>query len=625
MDLFATADAAAPATLRERSDIDERHKWNLTSIFPDWQAWDAAYAELDGRIARFSTLQGSLAGGAAHVLEALRLRDEIGQLSYKVWYFASLWYDQDQRDNDINARRQRVQILFAKAAQASAWFDPELLAIPLDTVQAWMAGDAELAVYRFSIEDLYRQQEHVLDDKGEHLLSLSSRFSSAPYDAYAALSTADLKSPTVTLPSGGSATLTYGQYRALLASNRHQPDRAAAFTAFHATYQANVNTYAALYNGILQRDWFYTQARGYKTMLEAALHGNNIPTEVVENLVVQAKAGAAPLQRYHALRRSVLGLESYHTYDTAIPLVDLDERYPYDQAIEWLPQSVEPLGEMYQQQLRDILSSRCIDVYENTGKRSGAYSAPVYGCPPFMLLNYNDTLDAVFTLAHEMGHSMHTVLAHAHQPFVYAGYTIFVAEVPSTLSEALFLEFMLARTTDPRQRIVLLQHAIDGIVGTFYTQVMFADFELQAHRLVEDGKPVTADVLGEIYFGLLKAYNGSAIDYDEESRVTWARIPHFFGTPYYVYQYATCYASSARILKEILGAPAAGRGAAVSRYLDLLRAGGSDHPMTLLKRAGVDLSQPETVQAVVQQLDTLVTQLEQAIHELPAGAGGSGR
>ena len=616
MDQFAPADAAAAPTLRERAAIDDRYRWNLTHIYPDWQAWEGAFGELDRAIDRFSQLQGSLSGGAASLLAALLLRDSIGQLSYKVWYFASLQHDQDQRDNEVNAKRQRVQILFAKAAQASAWFDPELLAIPLATVQQWLSSSAELAVYRFSVEDLYRQQEHVLDDKGEHLLSLSSRFASAPHDAYAALSTADLKSPTITLPSGGSATLTYGQYRALLATNRSQLDRAAAYRAFHDTYQANANTYAALYNAVLQRDWFYAQARGYTSMLESALHGNNIPTTVVENLVAQAKAGAAPLQRYHRLRRRVLGLETYHTYDSAIPLVDLEEKFPYDDVLEWLPKSVAPLGADYQEKLRAVLAGQCIDVYENAGKRSGAYSAPVYGCPPFMLLNYNDTLDAVFTLAHEVGHSMHTVLAHEHQPFVYSHYTIFVAEVPSTLSEALFLRFMLERTTDPRKRIVLLQHAIDGIVGTFYTQVMFADFELQAHRLVEEGKPVTAEVLSDVYFGLLKAYSGDAIDYDEQSRITWARIPHFYGTPYYVYQYATCYASSAQILGQILNVPQAERPAAVERYLSLLKAGGSDHPMAQLQRAGVDLGRPETVQAVEQQLDDLVTQLEEAIGRL---------
>jgi oligoendopeptidase F len=230
-----------------------------------------------------------------------------------------------------------------------------------------------------------------------------------------------------------------------------------------------------------------------------------------------------------------------------------------------------------------------------------------------MLLNYNDTLDAAFTLAHEMGHSMHTVLSHASQPFVYAGYTIFVAEVPSTLSEALFLDYMLERTRDEHERIVLLQHAIDGIVTTFYTQVMFADYELQAHRLVEAGKPVTADVLGEIYFGLLQAYHGDSLDYDEQSHITWARIPHFYSTPYYVYQYATCFASSAQLMKQLTTGSDAERREAVDRYLTLLKAGGSDHPMTLLKRAGVDLSQPETVQAVVQQLDVLVTELEHTV------------
>jgi oligoendopeptidase F len=408
-------------------------------------------------------------------------------------------------------------------------------------------------------------------------------------------------------------TLTYGQYRAILATNRRQADRARAFEEFHKVFQASINTYASLYNAVLQRDWFYAQAHGYASTLEAALHGNNIPPAVVENLIESTKAGTEPLRRYHRLRKRVLGLERYHAYDTTIPLVEFDRSYPYEAVLEWLPASVAPLGDAYRQQLRDVLRGDWIDVYENPGKRSGAYSAPVYGVHPYMLLNYNDTLDAVFTLAHEMGHSMHTLLASAHQPFVYSHYEIFVAEVPSTLSEALFLEYMLDRATDDRERIVLLQHAIDGIVATFYTQVMFADYELQAHRLVEAGKPVTSDALADLYFGLLQAYHGDAMTYDEASRATWARIPHFYSTPYYVYQYATCFASSAQLMQEILARPAERREAAVDRYLTLLKSGGSDHPMTLLKRAGVDLGRPETVRAVADQLDGLVTRLEQAI------------
>jgi len=612
LDTFSPAEATAAPPLRERSEIPDRFKWDLSHIFPDWEAWQRAYDELDRKISEGAAFQGTLAQGADRLLAVYQLRDEVGQLAHKVWYYTSLAYDQDQRDNLLNARRQQVQILFAKDAQAFSWFDPELLKIPLTTVQQWMTLQPELRVYRFAIEDLYRRQEHVLDDKGEHLLSLSTRFSSTPRDAYAALSTADVKYPTIQLSNGADVTVTYGQYRAILATNRDQRDRAAAFHAIHGLYAANVNTYAALYSAVLQGDWFHSQARGFASSLDAALHGNNIPTAVVENLIETTRTNVEPLRRYHRLRKKVLGLETYHTYDTTIPLVHVDRRYPYNDVLEWLPASVAPLGQEYQRQLRDALTSGWIDVYENSGKRSGAYSAPVYGVHPYMLLNYNDTLDDVFTLAHEAGHSMHTVLSHAHQPFVYSGYEIFVAEVPSTLSEALFLDYMLGRTTDERERSVLLQHAIDGIVATFYTQVMFADYELQAHRLVEQGKPVTAEALGDIYFGLLKAYHGDAYDYDELSRVTWARIPHFYSTPYYVYQYATCFASSAQVMKQ-LGGGEAERREAVDRYLTLLKSGGSDHPMTLLQKAGIDLSKPETVRAVVDQLDALVTRLEKEI------------
>ena len=613
MDTFSPAEAPAAPPQRTREQIADRFKWNLSHIFPDWDAWQRGYDALDTQIAQYAALQGTLKRGPGQLLAALTLSDELEQLSYKIWYFASLKYDEDQRNNEINGKRQQCQILFAKAGQASAWFNPELLTIPLETVRQWMAADPKLAVYRFALEELYRQQEHVLDDKGEHLLSLSSQLSSTPTDIYAALSTADVKHPTIRLSSGEDVTVTYGQYRAILATNRSQADRASAFKALHGLFANNINTYASLYNAVMQREWFHAQARGYTSTLDAALHGNAIPKAVVTNLIEQTKAGTEPLRRYHRLRKKALGLDTYHVYDTTIPVVEFDRKYSYEDALGWLPASFEVLGPEYAKLLGDALSGGWIDVYENPGKRSGAYSAPVYGVHPYMLLNHNDTLDAAFTLAHEMGHSMHTQLSHAHQPFVYAGYTIFVAEVPSTLAEALFLQFMLSRTTDERERSVLLQHAIDGIVGTFYTQVMFADYELQAHQLVEQGKPVTAEALGDIYFGLLKAYYGDAYDYDDLARVTWARIPHFFSTPYYVYQYATCFASSAQLMKQLTNGSPAERKAAIDRYLAMLKAGGSDHPMTLLQNAGVDLGKPDPVRAVVAQLDALVTQLENEI------------
>jgi oligoendopeptidase F len=601
---------------RTRADIPEAFTWNLADIYAGWDEWEAGLSDFERKLAGYAELRGTLAQGPDRLLRALHLDDDLGQLSYKLWHYAGLTYDQDQRDNSANARRQRVQILFAKAAEAKSWFTPELLRIPLASVRGWMQSNPDLAIYRFAIERVYHQQEHVLDEKGEHLLSLSNRFGDTPHDIHSMLANADIKHPVITLHDGTKVTLTYGQYNALLQTNRYQSDRAAAFHAFHETFAANANTYAAVYNGVLQRDWFITQARHFKTTLEAALHGNDIPTAVVENLVATAKAGTEPLRRYHRLRKHVLRVETYHAYDQLVPLIDFDRKYEYSQVLDEIVEAMKPLGIEYQENVRRAFEGRWIDVYENPGKRSGAYSAPVYGVHPYMLLNYNDTLDSVFTLAHEMGHSMHSMLSEAHQPFVYSDYTIFVAEVPSTLSEMLFFDHKLSRTNDQRERIILLQHAIDDIVGTFYRQCLFADYELQAFRLAEAGEPITAETLSGIYFDLFKTYHGDAMTYDEIAQITWARVPHFFGSPYYVYQYATCYASSAQLIQRITSGGVEGRREGVDRFLDLLRAGGSDYPMNLLKRAGVDLSTPAPAEAVVRQLDKRVSQLEAEIAKL---------
>ena len=605
-------DTMAALRSRRRDEIPDRFKWNLADIYPDWHAWEAAYTQLEAGIDRYAALKGTLAGGPQRLLEAFRLSEELDQLAYRVWYYPSLQYDQDQRDNTINAKKQQVQLLFARLSQAQSWFNPELLAIPLDTVRTWMRDDEPLRLYEFAVENLYRQQEHVLDEAGERLMSLASRLAASPNEAYWALSTADAKFPTITLSTGESVTVSYGQYRAILATRREQPDREAAFTALHDTYRRSLNTYATLYNGICQRDWFQARSRGYKSTLEAALHGDNIPTSVVENLIETTRAGVAPLRRYHELRRRVLEVPSYHVYDFSIPLVTFDKKYNYEDVLDWITASVAPLGPEYQARMRTGFSGGWIDVYENEGKRSGAYSAPVYGTHPYMLLNYTDTLDDVFTTAHEMGHSMHTILSHESQPFIYSSYTIFVAEVPSTLSEALLLEYMLARSTDPIERIVLLQHAIDNITGTFYTQVLFADYELRAHRMAEQDRPITAEILTETYTQLLKDYYGDAVDLTPLTGITWARIPHFFNSPYYVYQYATCFASAARLAREIMAGGVSAADAR-ERYLTLLKAGGNDYPMEQLRKAGVDLSQPDTVRAVVDQLDDLVSRLEREL------------
>ena len=613
--LTASLAIAGPGT-DQRDEIPDQYKWDVSHIYPDFESWEQGYNDLDVMIDQFAALKGTLNQSDAALLKAYRMQDEMGRVAYGVWYYVNLQRDQDLKDAEMDAARQRVQVLFAKWGQSTSWFAPEHLELPLDTVRGWMESNLDLSLYRFAIEDLYRQQEHVLDESGETLLAYQSRYNSAPQDIYAMLTTADVEFPTVTLSNGEEVTVTSGQYYARLEGERVRADREAVWRAYFETYEKNNNTYASIYNSLCQRDWAQAQSRGYASTLDAALDGNNIPTSVVENLIATAKEGSGPLQRYYAVRAKLLGEEKVAVYDGYVSLVPNDNDYEYDDAKEMVLASVSILGEEYQSTMAEGFESRWIDVYENEGKRSGAYSAGVYGVHPYMLLNYTDGLGDVFTLAHEFGHSMHTVLAHETQPFVYSDYTIFVAEVASTLNEGLLLDYWLAQTEDPYERINLLQHAIDQIALTFYRQTIFADWELQAHRMVENGEPITGEGLNQLYLDLLREYYGPDTDIPELYGITWSRIPHFFRSPYYVYQYATCFASSAQLLKDIRSEDEQRSQDGVRRYLELLESGGSDYPMELLKNAGVDLSQRETFQAVIDQMDVLVTLLEAEVANL---------
>ena len=603
------AEGERPAT-RVRAEIPAEYRWDFSAIYPGWPAWEVDMQRMETLMADFVKLRGTLKGGPAALLTAYRAFDEIGKLQYRLYRYPQLQRDVDGKDQAVAGRFQRVVALFAKFDAATAWFQPELLALPQAEVQGWLASTPALAPYAFGISDSFRKQAHVLDAEGERLLSLAGPTGRASLDAYQELSTTDIKFPTITTHDGRSVLLSPGNYAALLESNTHQPDRAQAAAAHVGTYGAQANTYAAMYAGILQRDWFVAQARKFPTTLDAALNDNDVPRSVVDTLIATARAGTAPLQRYARLRKKLLGLNDYHLYDGSLPLFVSTQKYPYVRAGALVLESVAPLGDDYVQRYRKFMSGGRIDVYENDGKRSGAYSAGVYGVGPYQLLNYNDTLASVFTLAHEGGHAMHTVLSYESQPFSTSDYTIFVAEVASTTNERFLLDTLLKKTTDPKERFLLLQHAVDSIVGTFYTQVLFADFELQAHQLVEKGEPATSEVLNKLYAGLMKTYYGDALTVDEFYQWTWARISHFFRSPYYVYQYATCFASSAQLFNAMTTGSPESRKAATERYLTLLKSGGNDHPMTQLKKAGVDLTQRATVQAVVDQLDALVSQME---------------
>ncbi len=598
-----------------RDEIPAEYKWNLNDIYKNWDEWDAGMQEAQKKMDAIVGYKGKLKENSANLLKVMQLNDELGILFYRIYRYPQLTKDSDTRDQAINAKMQQVQILFANFGTATSWINPEMLQVPWDTMKKWLKDDA-FKPYKFGIENLYRQQAHVLDESKETILSYYSRFNQTPSDIYSNLSTTDIDFPKVTLSDGSEVQATNGNYGRILATNYNQEDRKKIFDAHYGTYKENENTYAAIYNAVCQSDWAAAQARNYNSCLEAELDGNNIPIAVYENLVNTAKANTEPLKKYNELRKRILGLKEYHNYDNSIPLTDFNKTYPYEEAKKHVIASVESLGKDYQSKLETALKGGWIDVFENTGKRSGAYSAGVYGVHPYMLMNYNETLDNVFTLGHELGHTLHTLHSYENQPFATSGYTIFVAEVASTFNENLLLDYLLTQTNDPKKRINLLQQAIRGITGTFYFQTLLADFELQAHKLVEEGKPITAEVLNKIADNLFTIYYGDTYAKDELINSVWARIPHMYRTPFYVYQYATCFASSAKLYSDVTTGTEVEKNAAKERYLNLLKSGGNDYPMEQLKKAGVDLTKPETINAVVSQFGTLVDQLEKEINKL---------
>lgn len=608
-----------PAT-RDRSAIPERFRWDLSHIYPEWADWEADLATMRGLMECFGELRGTLADGPHRLLAALQASDRLGMTAYRVHQYASLKSSEDTRDNTAQARLQQVQIELARFRQTLAWLEPEILAIPVETVRAWLETTAELGTYRFHLLELYRRGEHVLDEDGERLLAFAARFSSSPRHTYSMLSEADVRFPVVRLSSGEEVVASHAAYANGLRSSRLQRDREVIFRGHFSVFDERPNTHAAIYDGVLQRDWFVAQARRYPSCLEASLDGDAIPLAVVEGLVETARASSGPLRRYHRLRRRRLGLERYRFFDAYVPLVDVEWPMYFDEVARLVVASVVPLGDDYQRTVERAFSERWLDVYENEGKRSGAFSAGVWGVHPYMLLNHADTLGDAFTVAHEMGHTMHSVLAQSSQPFVDASYSIFVAEVASMTGEALFLDAALASELDPARRAVLLQQAVDSVVSSFYRQTMLADFELAAHRMVERGEPVTAERLQAVYLATVAKYIGDDVDDLDWYRNEWARIPHLVQSPFYVFQYATSRAAASLLHRSMTAGDAGDRAEAVGRFLDLLRAGGSDQPLELLRRAGVDFATTEPLEALVATMGELLDRLEEELDAEGPGA-----
>lgn len=598
----------------KRDNVGQEYKWNLSDIYENYSAWEKDFEKVSELKKELAGFKGQF-GNEGKLLEFFQKQEEMDKISYKLYRYPQLARDLNSLDKEAVEHLQKVQFLFAEISTELSWVNSELVE-NRENIEKWIEKK-EFDDYRFGLKNLFRLQKHILEEKESKLLSYYSSFFSAPRSIYSEVTVTDVEWPQVTLSSGEKVDVTPANYSKILSTNRNQEDRKLMFQTFYTIYEKKKNTIAAIYNSILQKEIASKKAYNYDSFLLSHLESDNIPEEIYLNLVNTAKNNTKPLQRYLKLRKKILGLEKYYNFDGSINLIEFDKEYEYDDAKEIVLNSVAPLGKDYVEKMKKAISEGWLDVFEAKGKRTGAYSAGVYGVHPYMLLNYNKTLDSVFTLAHELGHTLHTLYSDENQPFSMADYTIFVAEVASTFNERLLLDYMLENTNDPKERIALLEQEIGNIVGTFYFQALLADYEYQAHKLAEAGEPITAEVLSKIMEDLFDKYYGDIIEKDDLIYIFWARVPHFFNSPFYVYQYATCFASSAILYEKMINSSdESEKKQTLEKYIQLLSSGGNDFPMEQLKKAGVDLSKIETIEAVAKQFDLLLDKLEVEIGKL---------
>lgn len=600
-----------------RKNTDPQYQWNFSHIYADWQQWQQDFDSVKSLADTLKDFKGTLKNDAKSLLAVLHLLDEIEKYLHKVYAWPALQKSIDNRDNAIQAKMQEVTMFLSDFSSLTSWISPEIMEIPEEQCMKWVDETEGLQVYRFNLQKTYHQKAHILSDEMELLLSHFSNTAATATNTYTMLTTADVKFPEIELENGEKMKLTHASYANILGTSMVRADRKKAAESFYPLYADIKNTLAAIYKGICDKDVAFARSRKFGSSLEAKLHGNNIPVEVYKTLVETVGENTGGLQKYHELRARYLNLSGdYHGYDSRLMLVENNKKYDFDEAKKLVLQSVEPLGKEYSDKFGKALENGWIDVFESEGKSSGAYSMGVYAVHPFILMNYNGTQDHVFTLAHEMGHSLHTMLSEENQPFNLHEYTIFVAEVASTFNERLLLDFLLSQTTDPKEKAALLQQSIENITGTFFTQTMFADFEMQAHERIEQNQPLTADSLTEICEQLDRKYYGESVFTKDNPNIFWSRIPHFYRSPFYVYQYATSFAASARLYEAVKNGLKNNDTKPLENYLNLLKSGGNNYPVEQLKIAGADLTQKETILAVIRQLDEQVGELDKLLESI---------
>lgn len=591
--------------VKDRKDIDVKDTWNLESIYANNELWEEEYAALEKEAEEFAKLKGAIEADVSKIPVVLDAYYGLHRRLSKLSVYARMRFDQDTTDSTYQTMSAKIGSLGVKIGAASAFVEPEILSYSKEQLEAAEKENERTAYYGRKIEEMLRGQEHTLDAEKEELLAAAGDMAEAPDDIFSVLMNADMKYPDIVLEDGTHLPLTNSTYISYMES----PDRAVREGAFKTLYgqiASLKNTFAAIYRGNLKQAKFYAQSRKYSSARAMYLADSNVPESVYDNLLSAVHEALPMMYRYVAVRKKVLGVDKLHMYDVYTPIVAAqNQTYEFDQAKQMVLEALKPMGEDYLSHAREGLENRWIDIYPNKGKKGGAYSWGCYDSQPFILLNYTKNLDSVFTLIHEMGHSIHSYYSRTAQDYAYSDYKIFVAEVASTCNECLLMHDLLEKTTDKEQRKYLLNHYLDSFKGTLFRQTMFAEFEKTAHDYCAQGKPLTAEALSQMYLELNQKYFGPDMEKDEEIAYEWMRIPHFY-TPFYVYQYATGYSAavalSAKILKE--GKPA------VDAYMNFLKGGESKDPIDLLKMAGVDMTTEKPVADALALFGELVAELE---------------
>lgn len=589
-----------------RSDIESKYKWKLEDIIPSDEAWEKEFAALKDKCGELCAYDGKLTD-RGRVLACLKLQDEVSLCAERLYVFSAMRRDENVGDADSQARCDRAESALVKMSEMTAFITPQLTALDEDTLRGF-AADPDFSDYDYLIRTLIRTKKHTLSEKEERLLAMTGLFSSTAQDAFRMLDNADIRFEPYVKSDGSEVRLTHGIYGAEMQSPVRE-DRKKAFETMHGAFKANVNTLAALYSGNVKKNIFYSRARGYQGCLDRATSGEDVPQSVYRKLVGCVEGGLPALSEYLEYRRRKLGVEELHMYDLHVPLVGGAElSLEYEDACKLVEEALAPLGEEYGELLKKAFAEGWIDVCENEGKRSGAYSWGAYGTHPYVLLNYQKTTSDVFTIAHELGHAMHSHYSNLNQPYAKAGYTIFVAEVASTVNETLMLRHLLGKCTDKAQRAYLLSYMLDMFRTTVFRQTQFAQFELEAHERAEKDEPLTAQTLSDLYYDLnRKYYSGENVVCDDLIRYEWSRIPHFY-TAFYVYKYATGLISAVCIADRILNEGEK----AVADYKKFLSAGGSMPPVEILKLAGVDLTDDAPFEKAMKMFSDFLAELKKS-------------